>query len=138
MKNKKDKLDFGFYTTMNAIGIVIGLILAFMGQSNPTWGIVSWILKFIGIILVFLCGILMTNLFKLKEKLDNESNEKELADIPSKVSDDSEVDRDAEIERLKAELSDANAKIQEYESVDTALDEFEEYAEEDDLEQEGE
>ena len=131
-------MDFGFYTTMNAVGIVIGLILAFMGQSNPTWGIVSWILKFIGIILVFLCGILMTNLFKLKEKLDNESNEKELADIPAKISDEPEVDRDAEIERLIAELSDANAKIQEYESVDTALDEFEEYAEEDDLEQEGE
>lgn len=132
MKNLKEKLGKAYYVIMDCIGLAVGFLLSYLGRI-ATWNrTLSMILMIAGIIVICFFGVLLVNL----GKKNGQNGEGETTDEPSEdVEETDERDeRDAEIERLKAELNDAHAKLEEYESSDEGdISEKESFVGEDDI-----
>lgn len=135
MKDLKEKLGRAYYVLMDCIGIAIGLIISYCGRTLALSKTIAMIFMVGGLIIICFFGVLLVRLNKVSENADTvkDSNFDESEEESEDIDDVS--DKDAEIERLKAQLHDVNNKLQEYESssADDVFTEFEEFLEDEDM-----
>ena len=92
--DKKDRNTYSFYQMVNTIGIIIGLIVVFIGVTYCS-GTAKWIVEVVGVAFVVIFGLLAHNLSTQKTAIENgeigKDNEEEES---SKASDEENIEEE--------------------------------------------
>jgi uncharacterized protein YacL len=105
--DKKDRNTYSFYQMVNTIGIIIGLIVVFIGVTYCS-GTAKWIVEVVGVAFVVIFGLLAHNLSTQKTAIENgeigKDNEEE-EEESFEASDEENIEEEVSSDEDKATIT---------------------------------
>ena len=105
--DKKDRNTYSFYQMVNTIGIIIGLIVVFIGVTYCS-GTAKWIVEVVGVAFVVIFGLLAHNLSTQKTAIENgeiDKDNEEEEEAFSEASDEENIEEEVSSDEDKATIT---------------------------------